>query len=242
MKYPCPCCGYHTLPVPSNEALAYICPVCFWEIDLFIQSDDEPSDQNHGMTLNEAKKNFNLFGACCRQMLGNVRRPLEDEIPRTSYDITFKTPLGRFNYRVCAVIIDGGRILAMQDDYSPYYYLPGGRVSMHETAEDAVLREVREELEIDARIVRPLWLAQSFFEEDASHERFHELCLYYLVDVRDKLTAHGNCFVLHEDGRKRHAFRWLTFAEAREAYLYPNFIKPRLGTLPESLEIVTEIE
>lgn len=58
----------------------------------------------------------------------------------------------------------------------------------------------------------------------------------------DKLAAHGDSFVLHEDGRKRHAFRWLTFAEAREAYLYPNFIKSRLDALPETLEMIIEIE
>lgn len=74
-------------------------------------------------------------------------------------DITFKALAGRFNYRVCAVIVAGGRILAMQDDYSPYYYLPGGGCRCTKTAEEAVLREVREELEIDTRIVRPLWLA-----------------------------------------------------------------------------------
>lgn len=39
-KYPCPCCGCITLPVPPSEAIAYICPVCFWENDVFISSDD----------------------------------------------------------------------------------------------------------------------------------------------------------------------------------------------------------
>ena len=33
MNYPCPCCGFLTLPVPREEAIAYICPVCFWEND-----------------------------------------------------------------------------------------------------------------------------------------------------------------------------------------------------------------
>ena len=73
-------------------------------------------------------------------------------------DISFLEGNGKFNYRVCAVITDGGRLLAMRDERSPYYYLPGGRVKLFETAEEAVLREVREELLIDARIVRPLWL------------------------------------------------------------------------------------
>ncbi|GAA0730429.1 hypothetical protein GCM10008905_31720 [Clostridium malenominatum] len=33
-------------PQVVGDALAYICPVCFWEIDTFIQSEKEPSNPN----------------------------------------------------------------------------------------------------------------------------------------------------------------------------------------------------
>ena len=99
-------------------------------------------------------------------------------------DITFKTEQGRFNYRVCAVMLHNEKILAMRDERSPYYYLPGGRVSLHETAQEAVMREVREELGVSAEIARPLWLNQSFFIEDVSGEKYHELCLYFLMDIQ----------------------------------------------------------
>lgn len=62
-------------------------------------------------------------------------------------DISFVAGKEKFNYRVCAVILSEGKLLAMHDERSPYYYLPGGRVQMGETAEAAVVREVREELE-----------------------------------------------------------------------------------------------
>jgi len=57
-KYPCPCCKKLTFPVPQSEAIAYICPECRWENDLFTASDDEPSDENHGISLNEARLNY----------------------------------------------------------------------------------------------------------------------------------------------------------------------------------------
>lgn len=79
--FPCPCCGNLTFPVPKEEAM-YICPVCFWENDVFLSSDDEPSDENHGMTLNEARRNVRLIGACSREMLKYVRKPKADEIPK----------------------------------------------------------------------------------------------------------------------------------------------------------------
>jgi len=81
-------------------------------------------------------------------------------------DITFKIENNKFNYRACAIIINDNKILALKDEVSPYYYLPGGRVQIGETAEEALLREIKEELEVDAKIVRPLWLNQAFFNED----------------------------------------------------------------------------
>jgi len=49
--YPCPCCGYLTFPVPKESAVAFICPVCYWENDVFAPGEDAPSDENGGMTL-----------------------------------------------------------------------------------------------------------------------------------------------------------------------------------------------
>ena len=77
--FPCPCCGFNTYPVPAQADCGYICPVCFWENDPFIASADESSDQNHGLTLNEAKRNFLQFGACAERLLPYVREPTEDE-------------------------------------------------------------------------------------------------------------------------------------------------------------------
>lgn len=81
-KYPCPCCGYLTYPVPREDAIAYICPVCFWENDVFVTSDDEPSDENHGIPLRTAQENYRSFGACVRTMLRYVREPKPEEIPQ----------------------------------------------------------------------------------------------------------------------------------------------------------------
>lgn len=157
-------------------------------------------------------------------------------------DITFKTENGCFNYRVCAIIINDNDLLAMRDETAPHYYLPGGRVKLNETAENAIMREIREELEIDAEIVRPLWLSQAYFKEDVTHEQFHELCLYFLVDVsRTDLMKRGCKFTLHE-GHHTHTFEWLPFEQLKNKYLYPLFIKEKIYNLPEELTLITNIE
>lgn len=57
-------------------------------------------------------------------------------------DSTFQTAEGRFNYSVCALFLHEQHILTMRDACSPYDSLPGGRVALHETAEQALLWEL----------------------------------------------------------------------------------------------------
>lgn len=157
-------------------------------------------------------------------------------------DISFKHENQKFNYRVCAVIISENKILAMHDERSPYFYLPGGRVTMGETAEHAVLREVWEELGIVPKIVRPLWLNQGFFTEDVDKLRYHELCIYFLMDVSEtKLSENGDKFTRMEDNQT-HIFEWLEFDRLKDEYFYPLFLKKEIFNLPKELELRTETE
>ena len=157
-------------------------------------------------------------------------------------DLTFQTDEGKFNYRVCAVMISDGKLLAMRDEHSPYYYLPGGRVKTGETAEHAVVREVEEELDVTPKIIRPLWLNQAFFTEDVTGIRFHELCIYFLMDVSDTdLTVKGDSFILREKDQV-HVFEWLAFERLRDEYFYPVFLKKELFHLPDDFTIREEYE
>lgn len=157
-------------------------------------------------------------------------------------DITYTTGNRKFNYRVCAMILRDNKILAMHDERSPYYYLPGGRVKLGETAEQAVVREVEEELNVTAKILRPLWLNQAFFTEDVDHLHYHELCVYFLMDISETdLLQKGERFTLHERHHV-HDFEWLPFMRLATEYFYPVFLKKSIFELPDYLEIRTEYE
>ena len=77
---PCPCCGSITIP-NGGDALAYICPVCLWEIDPFLTGPEEPSDQNHGLTLNQARAHYRAEGACLPRLKQACRPPEGEERP-----------------------------------------------------------------------------------------------------------------------------------------------------------------
>ena len=80
-KFPCPCCGHKTLPVPKEEAIAYICPVCYWENDVFDPGEDQPSGENGGMTLRQGREAYKKIGAVQKRLLPYVRKPLPEEMP-----------------------------------------------------------------------------------------------------------------------------------------------------------------
>ncbi|MBR5948726.1 MAG: NUDIX domain-containing protein [Clostridia bacterium] len=155
-------------------------------------------------------------------------------------DITFKTEGARFNLRAAAIMINDGKVLAMSDERSPYFYLPGGKIALNETAEEAALRELREELGIEGSVVRPLYIAQSFFTEEGSGERFHEICFYLLVDCSSTdLLSRGESFIINE---RHHTleFKWLDVNALEDAYFYPTFLRERMKNLPEGVEMITE--
>lgn len=157
-------------------------------------------------------------------------------------DISFQSENEKFNYRVCAVILNDGKILAMQDERSPYFYLPGGRVKLGETAEDAVIRETKEELNIVARIIRPLWLNQGFFKEDVDGLQYHEICIYFLMDISDTdLLSRGDAF-FRQEGVHRHTFQWMKYEQLQHEYFYPVFLKKQIFDLPQTFMIQTEYE
>ena len=151
-------------------------------------------------------------------------------------DISIKATAGEFNYRVAAMIVHEAHILVMQDEGIPHDYLPGGRVHLHEPAETALSREQREELDIDLPPHQLTFIAESFFTIDST--RYHEMCLYFLMEAPPELLIRGDRFTRVE-GSEVHHFRWVKFEELRHLSFYPIFLKERIFTLPEHPEFIT---
>ena len=66
---PCTCCGDRTIP-SHKDMISYICPICYWKIDVFLSGEEEPSDENHGLTLKEAGKILSSMAWCCHPESG----------------------------------------------------------------------------------------------------------------------------------------------------------------------------
>ena len=78
-KYPCPCCGYETLP-EKPPGTFNICAICFWEDDGYqFDNPDFEGGANHP-SLRQAQKNFLDFGAIESRLIEYVRKPTEKDV------------------------------------------------------------------------------------------------------------------------------------------------------------------
>ena len=158
-------------------------------------------------------------------------------------DISFKMGGEKFNYRVCAMMLSDGKILTVYHHTpSPYYSLPGGRVMMGETAEQAVMREIQEELGVTPKISRALWFDQAFFTKGTDGLRYHELCLYFLMNISGTDLLERGCVFTQTEGNITHTFEWLEFGRLREENFYPTFLKKEIYNLPKELTLRSESE
>ena len=97
---------------------------------------------------------------------------------------------------VAAVIRRGDTILATQRGYGPWegwWEFPGGKIQPGESREDALLREIQEEMETSIAIDRFLTTV------DYDYPNFHLTMHCFLCHLTD------GCFTLKE----HHAARWL---------------------------------
>jgi len=54
------------------------------------------------------------------------------------------------------VIIENGKLLVNKDDKDDFYKIPGGRVEEGESLEETCIRETKEEINADIKIIKPL--------------------------------------------------------------------------------------
>ncbi len=156
-------------------------------------------------------------------------------------DCCFENEEGWFRYRAAAIIIEDGCVLMAKNDRDEYYYSVGGGVHLHESAEEAVRREVFEETGISYEIDRLAFVHENFFIGlmDNPNLRCHEIALYFVM--KPKGIKEFECYSFAQGGVKEYV-RWIPINNLSNYVLYPTFFKYKLLNMKNTVEHITTHE
>lgn len=131
-----------------------------------------------------------------------------------------------FRYRASGIIIEDGCLLLAQSPHLPYLYSVGGGVHIDETAEQAVVREVREETGMTYEIDRLAFISERFVNSE------HRLSFYFLM--KPKGTKALN--VTSNDEK----MIWIPMDKLNEYNISPEWYKTELFDISDNVKFFVE--
>lgn len=161
-----------------------------------------------------------------------------------SNDICFQTKdKRRFRLRAAAIIIENNCVLFATNDMEKYYYSIGGAIELGETAEAAVLREVKEETGVSYEIERLAFVQENFFKRDdgmLKDLQCHEITFYFLMKPRgsQQLNSHSKT----ANNTVEEKMVWLPIDKLGEYEAYPFFFREKLKNLPPYPEHIVTLQ
>lgn len=153
------------------------------------------------------------------------------QTPRTM--ITFRTAEIRFTYRVGGILIHRGHVLCQAAERRGFWFLPGGRAELGESATITLFREMQEELGVDVKVERLLYIIENFFTN--AHGTEHEVGLYFGMTAPDDAYLYQSLetFTHVDELGDRLRFDWLPLERLDEFPLYPAILQKALREIPE---------
>ena len=144
-------------------------------------------------------------------------------------DVAWTGPGGSFKLRAGAIVRDGDRILLCTTDGVDGWYLPGGKVEFGETAAVAVVRELREELQLELTIGDLRLVTEDLVTFNGT--LYQEVCFYYAVPWPAGLAPD----LALQNAADEHHFRWVRPADLADVQLLPPQLGPYLLENPTGL-------
>ena len=132
----------------------------------------------------------------------------------------FRTKLNQtvFGVRATALIVENGRLLVIEDKDG--FYTIGGALQVNEATEDAVVREVKEELGVASRAGQLAFIVENRFNQAGIH--YHNIEFHYLVDLLEEAPS-----VMQEE-TKSLPCRWIPLNQLHTFPLKPAFLRTAL--------------
>ena len=136
----------------------------------------------------------------------------------TQQDFRTKLENTVFGVRATALIVEEGKLLVVEDEDG--FYTIGGAIQVNERTEEAVVREVKEELGVKAQAGQLAFVVENRFEQDGVS--YHNIEFHYLVDLLEDAPL-----TMQED-EKTQPCEWIDLDQLQDFQLVPAFLKTAL--------------
>lgn len=108
------------------------------------------------------------------------------------------------HFELCArgVIRNDDKILICWHKLHKYYFFPGGHVEFGESAEDALIRELKEELDIKVERVSFMGVVENIYRDKNDNDIHHEINFTFLIqakEAKDKSLENHIDFIWMDD-------------------------------------------
>ena len=125
--------------------------------------------------------------------------------------------LKRSNIRVYGLLVDNGRVLLSDEIIRGQRItkFPGGGLELGEGTKDCLIRELREEMGVEAFDLRHFYTTD-FFQQSAYDESEQLISIYYLFSLPDVKTLPYGAVPFGDHGTGAEWFRWLELGMAKE--------------------------
>lgn len=138
-----------------------------------------------------------------------------------------------FGVRATALIIRDGKIYLAKTPKGRFYCI-GGALHFGETSEEAVKREVREEVDMEVQVEKLAFVAENQFT--IGNRDFHQFEFHYLVTPITEPNPQMN-----ENGRMREC-EWVPLSDLEKIHLEPSFLQTALQDLKQPLQHIINID
>lgn len=125
----------------------------------------------------------------------------------------------KFNFRVGLLVKMKKQVLVECNQDYDFVVLPGGRVKTLESSEDALIREINEEMKIDLTNynLEFIGIDENFFELD--NIKYHELYFIYKIEIDENNEDFKDGMINYDS--KVNYYKWVDILDLKEVNLLP---------------------
>ena len=141
-------------------------------------------------------------------------------------DITLNVEDYLLNVRASGIIIHDNKILLHKNINEEHYALIGGRVAIGESSEEALKREVMEEMGKEVDIIEGLTTVENFFQMKDS--KYYEILFVHRLEFKNEDDKKILETIKNVEGKDYLRYEWIDIDKIEKYPLKPKVIKEML--------------